>query len=381
MIYFDNSATTPLCAGAKRKIEEAMERFGNPSSLHSEGLAAVVLKNEAREIIFRALDARKEQYELIFTSGGTEANNLAVFGVARAKHIKNPKILISDSEHPCIDAPCMHLAQEGFTVVKIPTVGGVLDQERFLREADENTVLVSLMSVNNETGAVYDIKPLFEEAKRRNPKVLCHTDGVQAFLKIPFSPRLTGADMMTVSSHKVHGPKGCGALLVSREVLKRRALLPVLLGGGQEGGYRSGTENMIGIAGFGGAVAEKSHTFLEDCKKMQALRAYLLTNLPKECKANLPAVSAPHILSITLPQIKSQTALNYLSSRGICVSSGSACANNGGHKSYVLKAFGLNDKQADSTLRISFSAENTNKEVDAFLSVLQDALETLVRFR
>ncbi len=383
MIYLDNSATTPLCVGAREKIEEAMDRFGNPSSLHFAGNDGATLKNEARDVLYRALDARKDRFSLIFTSGGTEANNLAIFGAARAKRYKNPKILVSDSEHPSILEPCARLAEEGFKVVKISTRGGMLDEEEFLSEIDGNTVLVSVMTVNNETGAVYgeSIKKLFESAHRINPKVICHTDAVQAFLKIPLSPRLTGADMITVSSHKVHGPKGCGALLVSREILKKKALLPVVCGGGQEEGYRSGTENTLGIAGFGGAVHENMKTFENDMKKVAELRTYLLCRLPKEVSVNLPAVPAPHILSITLPNIKSQTALNFFSGKKICVSSGSACSSNGGHRSYVLRAFGLDDFQADSTLRISLSKENTKEELDTFLEALREGINQLVRFK
>lgn len=381
MIYLDNSATTPLCAGAKNAIEYAMEHFGNPSSLHFAGEEGAKIKKDARDTLLKALDARKEQYELVFTSGGTEANNLAIFGVANAKNYKNPKILISDSEHPCILEPCKRLAEKGFRVVQIPTRGGRLDEEVFYKELDENTVLVSFMSVNNETGAVYRIKPLFDAAHQKNPKVLCHTDGVQAFLKISFTPKTTGADLLTVSSHKVHGPKGCGGLLISKEVLKRKALLSLICGGGQEDGLRSGTENTLGIAGFAGAVAEKAAGLKENAEKMRTLRAFLLSRLPEEIHPNLPESPAPHILSLTLPNIKSQTALNFLSSKGICVSSGSACANNGGHQSYVLTAFGLTEKEADSTLRISLSEDNTEEELLVLLNALEEATRTLVRFR
>lgn len=381
MIYLDNSATTPLCEGARNAIEYAMEHFGNPSSLHFAGEEGARIKKNAKDTLLKALDAPQEHYEFTFTSGGTEANNLAIFGVANAKNHKNPKILISDSEHPCILEPCKRLAERGFRVVHIPTKGGRLDEEVFYEELDETTILVSFMSVNNETGAVYKIKPLFEAAHRKNPRILCHTDGVQAFLKIPFTPQTTGADLLTVSSHKVHGPKGCGGLLISKEVLKRKALLPLICGGGQENGLRSGTENTLGIAGFAGAVAEKAANLRENAKKMGALRNFLLSHLPKEIHPNLPESPAPHILSITLPNIKSQTALNFLSSKGICVSSGSACANNGKHKNYVLAAFGLTEKEADSTLRISLSEDNTEEELLTLLRALEEATCTLVRFR
>lgn len=382
MIYLDNGATTPLCDGAKEKISRALTCFANPSSLHFAGLEAKSLKEETRALLYKALNARKEQYEIFFTSGGTEANNLAVFGVARAKNHKNPKIIITDSEHPCIDEPARRLENEGFTVVRLSTKGGRIDMDEFLSEMDERTILVSIMSVNNETGAIYPVKELFSAAKRINPKVICHTDAVQALSKIPLSPTLTGADMITVSAHKIHGPKGCGALLVHKEVLKKRALLPLVCGGGQENAMRSGTENVIGIAGFGGALAEIMPKMQENIEKMKGLRAYLLEKLPSEITPNLPEHPAPHVLSITLPQIKSETALHALSAKGICVSNGSACSSNGGgHKNSVLSAFGLSEKQADSTLRVSFSAENTKDQVDALVCALDECLGTLVRFK
>jgi cysteine desulfurase len=382
MIYLDNGATTPLCCGAKEQMATAISSFGNPSSLHFAGLEAKNLKEQTRRQLYSAVNARKEQYEIFFTSGGTEANNLAVFGVARAKNYKNPKIIITDSEHPCIAEPAKRLESDGFTVVRLSTVGGKINMDEFLAAMDERTILVSIMSVNNETGAIYPVKALFSAAKRINPSVICHTDAVQALTKIPLSPTLTGADMITVSAHKIHGPKGCGALLVHKELLKRRALLPLVCGGGQENGMRSGTENVIGIAGFGGALAENLPKMQENIEKMKELRAYLLEKLPCEITANLPENPAPHVLSITLPQIKSETALHALSAKGICVSNGSACSSNGGgHKNTVLSAFGLSEKQADSTLRVSFSAENTKEEVDALVLALEDCLKTLVRFK
>ena len=381
MIYFDNSATTPLSTGAIKGMRHAIEQYGNPSSLHFMGLAGAEIKKEAKETLLRTLKTKKEQYEVVFTSGGTEANNLAIFGAARAKRFKEPKIIITDSEHACVMEPCARLEQKGFRIVRLATVGGKIDEEQFCAEMDEHTVLVSLMSVNNETGAVYNVKKMFDYAHRVHDKVVCHTDGVQAFLKIPFTPATTGADLLTLSAHKVHGPKGCGALLVSKELIKRKALLPLLCGGGQEGGLRSGTENTIGIAGFAGAVAEQAENCLANAEKTEDLRQYLIESLPGEIRPNIPEQPAPHILSITLPQIKSETALHFLSSKGICVSSGSACSSNGGHKSYVLTAFGLTPREADCTLRVSLSAENTKDEVDEFCAVLAEGLGRLVRMK
>ena len=381
MIYFDNSATTPLCEGAKNAITEAVAHFGNPSSLHTAGLEAAALVKGAREALYKALLCRREEYEILFTSGGTEANNLALFGAAYAKNRKSPKILVTDGEHPSVSEPCKRLEAQGFKVVRIGTVGGKLNEEQFEAEMDESVVLVSFMTVNNETGAVYPVKRFFEEAKRISPQVLCHTDGVQAFLKVPFGPASTGADLLTVSSHKIHGPKGAGALIVSKDVIKRKALLPQMCGGGQEQGLRSGTENVIGISGFGGAILEKAPHFAENAAKTAALREALVGMLPDEISANAPQHCAPHILSLTLPQIKSETVVHFLSGKGICISAGSACASNGRHKSAALKAYGLSDKQIDSTVRVSLSPDNTEEEAATFVEALREALSSLVRFK
>ena len=381
MIYLDNSATTPLCGGAKEAMGEAIAHFGNPSSRHTAGREGAELVARARAALFRALDAREENWEILFTSGGTEANNLALFGSFYAKKRRAPKLIVTDSEHPCILEPCRRLEEAGCRVVRLRTAGGKIDEEQFREEMDENVFLLSLMSVNNETGAVYPVKRLFDEARAVNPQVICHTDAVQAFLKIPFTVRSCGADMITLSAHKVHGPKGCGALALSREMVKRKALLPQIVGGGQQGGLRSGTENTVGIAGFGGAVREKYPLFASDAEKMEDLRAYLIAALPREIAVNDPPAHAPHIVSLTLPDIKSETALNFLSGRGICVSAGSACASNGRHKSHVLAAYGLSERQTDSTLRVSLSAENEKSDLDALAGALTEALETLVRFR
>ena len=381
MIYFDNSATTPLCAGAKEAIGRAVEHFGNPSSLHAVGVAAKELVERTRQALYRSIDAREEKQEIVFTSGGTESNNLAILGSAFAKNRRRPKILITDSEHPCINEPCRLLEQKGFSVARIGTRGGRIDEERFREELNEDVFLISFMLVNNETGAVYDVPRLFCEAKERFPEVLCHTDAVQAFMKIPLTMRALHADMVTLSSHKIGGPKGCGALVVDKNVIKRKALTPMLVGGGQEKGLRSGTQNVIGISGFGGAVTEKTESYVKGAAQMEKLRGKIIGMLPGEILVNDPPRHAPHILSLTLPNVKSETAVHFLSGKGICVSNGSACSSNGGHKSGVLIAYGLSEKQADATLRVSLSEENTEEDCEALVFALNEALETLVRFK
>ncbi len=387
-IYFDNCATTPLCEEAKNAMCSAMSFYGNPSSLHAMGVESEKLVSDSRRTILTSLGIRGitklTEKQLIFTAGGTEADNLALFGVVAAKGYNSKKIIISDSEHPAIMAPAAELEKDGFTVVRIPTVGGEPDYDMIAREADKNTVLASFMLVNNETGAVYDIKRISDIVKAANPDAIIHTDCVQGYMNIPFTERSLGADMISLSAHKIGGPKGIGALYVSADMLKKRRLAPIIHGGGQESGMRSGTENLLGIVGFGAAVKSVSvmrEAYAENKKK---LREYMIERLSDSerfsgVRLNLPKNAAPHVLSVTLPNIKSETMLHKLSLDGIFVSSGSACSSNTGHKSHVLRAFGLSDREADCTIRISLGAQNTLAEAEKFLASFESALSTLVR--
>ena len=387
-IYFDNCATTPLCEEAKNAICSAMSFYGNPSSLHAMGVESEKLVSDSRRTILTSLGVRGitklTEKQLIFTASGTEADNLALFGAVAAKGYNSKKIIISDSEHPAIMAPAAELEKDGFIVVRIPTVGGEPDYDMIEREADKNTVLASFMLVNNETGAVYDIKRISSIIKAANPDALVHTDCVQGYMNIPFTERSLGADMISLSAHKIGGPKGVGALYVSADMLKKRQLVPIIHGGGQESGMRSGTENLLGIVGFGAAVKSISVMREAYAENKARLRQYIIERLSDSerfpgVKLNLPKNSAPHVLSVTLPNIKSETMLHKLSLDGIFVSSGSACSSNTGHKSHVLRAFGLSEREADCTIRISLGSQNTLAEVEKFLSCLEAALNTLVR--
>lgn len=393
MIYLDNSATTRPSEKAVAAMEQALTQcWGNPSSLHCAGLDAEHLLTAARKQVLCAMgfaDAKPAQ--LVFTASGTEADNMALCGVAHAKQSRRGgRIIISDSEHPAVEQPARQLEQEGFEVIRIPTVGGVFDMDCYRRVLSESKkpFLVSCMLVNNETGAVNDIAAIGAAARRENPDVVIHTDAVQGFLKLPRPLSATGADLITVSAHKVHGPKGVGALYLSANVLKGKHLAPVIFGGGQEQNFRSGTYNLPGIAGFGAAAAEGAEEMRQRLQTIVQLRRHFTQQLAAtpalhEICINEPknGQCAPHIISITLPYIKSNTALNALSARGICVSAGSACAANSGKVSHTLQAFGLDRDQADSTLRISLSHENTKEELDTLLDALASMLQTLVRFR
>ena len=274
------------------------------------------------------------------------------------------------------------LEKEGYTVVRVSTRGGSLDMETVRRACGKDLFLVSMMLVNNETGARYPVEQVFAAARAGNPECICHCDAVQGFLKVPMTAKSLGADLITVSAHKIHGPKGVGALYIAPHILTRRAIVPVLAGGGQEFGLRSGTENTVGIAGFAAAARAGRATVGRDATHMAALSARLIAGLSdSEIRVNLPPVRAPHIVNITLPQIKSETMLHHLSARGISVSSGSACSSHAKAPSTTLLAFGLTPAEADCSLRISFCPENTEQDVDALLEGLKDGICRLVRIR
>lgn len=382
LIYLDNSATTALSGAVKAAMCDAMECFGNPSSLHTAGQESARILAAARDDVRRAAGYRlSDKAEVIFTGSGSEANNLAILGAARAKsHLSSHRILITDSEHPSVTNSAMRLTAEGFEVVMIPTRGGKIDIGALDTELHKGAFLVSMMLVNNETGAVYDIRTAAEHTKRICPDALFHCDAVQGFLRVPLP--VNCADMISVSAHKIHGPKGTGALLVSQNVMRRRALSPVIYGGGQEAGLRSGTENLVGIAGFAAACREGAEAFKSNDETIRMLCERCMEAVSAAgARVNLPERHAGHILSVSLPAIKSQTMLNYLSSKGICVSSGSACSSHDRHVSPTLRAFGLSDRDADCTIRVSLCADNLPEEIDAFGEALREGIERLVRIK
>ena len=382
-IYLDNSATTALCDAAKQAMLQAMECYGNPSSLHAAGLEAEHMLKKAREQVTAALGARNGAGQIYFTASGTEANNLAILGSVYAKERKTGnRIVTTEGEHSSVEKTLLELEKKGFEIVRIPTRQGVLDMEFAQKAIDKNTVLVTAMMVNNETGALYDLKSLFALTKRVAPNAVTHCDAVQGFMKTIFSPAAIGADLVSVSAHKIHGPKGVGALYVSAEITKAKKLIPIMFGGGQEQGMRSGTENVIGIAGFGAAAAQAQSNLRADLIRMTQLRTYLEKKLSEigEITLNLPQGNrAPHVVNLTLPDIKSETMLNHLSERGICISSGSACASHGKATSRALAAFGVTAQQADCSMRVSLCPSNTEAEIDALCAAMAQGVATLVR--
>ena len=383
-IYLDNSATTPLSSAVKKRIGEMLDVYGNPSSLHSIGQSAEKELKRAREELLGALGVRVREGELIFTSCGTEATALAFLGCAHAKERKDAlRILISNSEHPSVKNNALALAKEGFEVVEIPTVGGVLDMECLEAALDKKIFLASFMLVNNETGALYRVGEAFAKIKARYPEAITHCDAVQGFMKVPFTPSSLRADMVSVSGHKLHAPKGVGALYVSADMIKKRKIVPYLYGGGQEKGLRSGTENTIGIAAFGAAVADIKPRFGQIRAHLEELYSYAAEGLMAlGLRINTPSGEhVSHIINFTLPNIKSETVLHFLSADGVFVSSGSACSSHSSSPSSALVAFGLSATDADCSLRVSFSEYNTKEDVDALLTSLKAALERLVRIK
>lgn len=385
-IYLDNSATTALCPEAIAAMQTVMEEvYGNPSSLHAAGLAAEKIVTEARTAVLNALGARGDLRQLIFCGSGSEANNLAIVGSYTAKRRqRGARVVITAGEHSSTEAAATYLESLGADVVRLSTKSGAFDFNEIEKALTPDTVLVSAMLVNNETGALYPVADLFRAAKAKCPDAVLHCDAVQGFLKVAFSPKSLGADLVTVSAHKVHGPKGAAALYVSHEILKRRALVPIVRGGQQENGLRAGTENVIGIAGFGAAASAGANNFASDREKLDTLCAHLLDRIQSDAKlaeitVNRPTSAVSHIVSLTLPNIKSETMLHYLSGKGIYVSSGSACSSHSQKVSRALSAFGLSDRAADCTLRVSLSNSNTAAEIDTLCDALSDGLSSLIR--
>lgn len=387
-IYFDNSATTPLCDEAKEAMTSVIENvFGNPSSLHSVGLSAEKAVNDARTDVMNSLGIRGDARQLIFCGSGSEANNLATIGVYTSKKRRSgAKIITTAGEHSSIEASMAHLETLGATVVRLSTKNGTIDFDEFEKELTEDTVLISAMLVNNETGARYPIEEMFKIAKLRVPDVICHCDAVQGYGKIRFTPKSLGADLVTVSAHKIHGPKGIAALYVSPEVLKRRALIPIIHGGQQENGLRAGTENTVCIAGFGAAAKALPFAMSKNQVVANEIKTYICDRFANddslsEIRINAPKNAVPNIINITLPNIKSETMLHFLSGKGIFISSGSACSSHAKSVSRALIAFGIADKEADCSVRISISVNNTIEEAKILCDVLADGLASLVRIK
>lgn len=371
-IYLDNSATTRVCkAAAEKALYMMTECYGNPSSLHSKGFAAEKEMTAARAAIAEKLSAQPG--EIYLTSGGTESDNIAILGAAHAKKRAGNRIVTTAIEHPAVLNTMAQLEREGFEVIYVqPEADGNIPAEKFAEVIDAKTILVSVMTVNNETGAVLPLKEIAGIIKRKKAPALFHTDAVQAFCKLPLSPKRLGVDLISVSGHKVHGPKGVGALYVKSGV----RILPHSFGGGQEKNLRPGTEGVPQICAFGAAV--KAMPAERDAEMtVREVRDHLLERLRAmpEVTLNSPENAMPYIVNLSAGRVRAETMLHFLAERGIYVSSGSACGK--AKPSHVLTAMELPVQRIETSLRVSLCAENTKEEIDAFADALAEGLATL----
>lgn len=371
--YLDNSATTAVCkAAADKALYMMTDNYGNPSSLHKMGIRAEEEVEKAREIIAGTLSV--DSREIIFTSGGTEANNTAVFGAAQALRRRGDRVIVSAVEHPSVHESAKRLSELGFDVHYAPVdKDGAVDIEALKALLNNKTILLSVMAVNNETGTIQPIERVAKLVHKLSPEALFHCDAVQAYCKMPLKPQKYGVDLMTVSAHKIHGAKGAGALYIRSGA----RISPLLYGGEQQKKLRPGTESSPLIAAFGAAAAEAD--ILADSGYIRELSSYALGLLRQTdgISINSPADALPYIINISAEGIRSETMLHHLESTGVFVSSSSACAK--GKRSYVLEAMGLSDSRIDSSLRISFSKYNTKEDIDALTAGLRTGIATLQR--
>ena len=376
MIYLDNAATTQVCKAAADAAYTMMtESFGNPSSTHSAGRAAKKALDTARKQVSTALGCKPE--ELYFTSCGSEADNWAIVRGAQSMSKKGNHVISSTVEHDAVRKSLEELERQGFEVTRLhPEADGSISVESVRNALRKDTILVSLMMVNNETGALTDIAAISRMLKAEKSMALLHTDAVQSFLKVPFKASALGADMISISAHKIHGPKGVGALYVSSTMRPVSKLLPFVMGGGQESGMRAGTENLPGIAAFGAAVEEGRKCVNSSIRHMEALRAHAVQRLSTETEdVVFIGGGTPHILSISMPGYPSEVVMNFLERDGICIAKSSACKKGG--RSHVLEEIGLAPRVIDSALRISFSRFTSMEDVDALCDGLLRAKNQL----
>lgn len=370
MIYLDNSATTRPCAEAVEATTRAMtESWGNPSALYGFGIDTARLLRTARQQVAAALGAEPDR--VFFTSGGTEADNWAVFSTAKRYGKKNKHIITTAIEHHAILNSMKELEAQGFEVTYLlPDSMGRITLDALKAALQKDTILVSIMMVNNEVGSVMPIEKMAKLTHRMCPDAIFHTDAVQGFLKVPFAAKTLGADLISVSSHKVHGPKGVGALYISPRLKSFPAMLH---GGGQEGNFRSGTEGTPAIFGFAAACAAGTATFREDIQKEKQLLDGLVEELSQlDGVAINGCHEAPHILSLSIPGVPTQNTINILQDHGICVSAGSACAK--GHRSHVLEAMHLSPETTDGSFRISLCRDTSQEELGELVKVIREEI-------
>lgn len=376
MIYLDNCATTK----PDREVVEVMMKaltddFANPSSLHSFGLKIEKEIDIARKNAADLIGAQSD--EIYFTSGGTESNNIAVHGAIEKNKRRGKKIITSSIEHASIDDQFKHYKELGYEVVYLDVdKTGAVDIEKFKKEMNEDTILVSIIYVHNELGTVNNVKEIFEIAKSVNKNVFCHVDGVQSVGKIPVNVKEIGCDTFSFSSHKIYGPKGMGGLYKKRDV----KIDSLVIGGGQEKGLRSGTENVPGILGFGKACELTKRDLDKRLEHAKLIKEYLLEKLDdnlEDYKINTPENATNFIVSLSILDIRAEVLLHYLEGDEIYISTASACTSNGTHKSTTLKQIGLDDKYAEGTIRICTSKDTTKDDIDTFVEKLVEYVDEI----
>ena len=378
--YFDNSATTVVTESVKNIVVKTMtEDFGNPSSMHMLGVNAEKYIKESQESIAKIL--KVDPKEIFFTSGGTESNNMAIVGTAKANKRSGNKIITTAVEHSSVASPMKYLEKLGFDVVYLPVDRyGVVSMDTLEKEMNDETILVSIMYVNNEVGAIQPISEIGQYIKRINPKVIYHVDAIQAFGKMEIRPPKDHIDLLTVSGHKIHGPKGSGFIYIK----KNTKINPIISGGGQQMGIRSGTENVPGIAGIGQASRDCYDNLENNVMKMTALKDYLIEQLEQidgvTVNSKKGAGGAPHIVSASFRGVRSEVLLHALEDKGIYVSAGSACSSNKPTISATLKAMGVDKDLLESTVRFSFCEFNTIEEIDYAIEQIKTLLPMLRKY-
>lgn len=388
-IYFDNSATTRCLKSVCETMEHAFLReYGNPSSLHQKGLEAERCVQEAAERIAKTLKVSSK--ELIFTSGGTESDNLAILGAARANQRAGKHLITTRIEHPAVAEPMRYLEEQGFQVTWLDVDRqGRISLKQLQEAVGPETILVSIMQVNNEIGTVEPVEEAARIIKEKNARTLFHVDAIQSYGKKRIYPKKMGIDLLSVSGHKIHGPKGVGMLYVK----EKTKLAPIVFGGGHQRGLRSGTENVPGIAGFAQAAAEAYEDFEAKQAHLFALREAFLEGLSEfdwahvngfgSCPGEIgpkDGLTAPHIVSVSFDGVRSEVLLHALEERGIYVSAGSACSSHKPAVSATLKSIGLGRGELESTLRFSFGIENTKEEVAVCLKALGELVPMLAKY-
>ena len=380
-VYLDNSATTACFPEVAQRMHDiSVEQYGNPSSMHHKGVEAERIVSQARKTLTGILKVPDKT--LLFTSCGTESDNLAIIGGALAAKRRGKHLITTRIEHPAVLESMHHLEEEGFEVTYLPVDRhGVVSPESVEEAIRDDTILVSVMHTNNEIGSVQPVAEIGERIKQRNREILFHVDAVQGFGKAEILPKKMKIDLLSVSAHKIHGPKGMGLLYCGEKVRLRN----LIYGGGQQGGLRSGTENVPGIAGMALAAQMLYSDLQGDREKLFSLRERLIDgigDLPDVYVNGMPGrEGAPHILSVTVPGVRAEVLLHALEEKGVYVSSGSACSSNRPHLSETLKAIGIRREDLDSTIRISLSVLNTQDEIDQAVQALQETVPFLRQFR